>query len=552
VYAGAVREAVFSNPDVIRRVNAEFVPVSLKTDLVKKPPDDEEGQLYREIGRSRLWHQGICVLNSAGKVLAWTIGFDDDQSVLSFLDYSKKRFGQFPDATKPVAVERFQKFPSAKDADVPDNGKTLVILDHHPEGKPCPGAPRRRKGTVLARVVGRALDKDGTPVADTVPQENYVEDRFYIPVGVQEAFARSLADAGTKAFRLADDLSRLLVSHAFLGQLDVNPLGGYGGKGGLTQCAFWGQKVEADGKGPTRVRLVGESEAGARTSASGRLGDRAFWLHEVKLAWEGLIDLDGKRMTQLLLLARGNEKLEWDNQYLPGMKGQADVTVLVGGHTIKLDCGVRYGIIGEPVADGEERPQQVSAAARQQLTEMLGPVFLVFHDKVQADLQLLPEQRTKLENQLQDRAEDAEQLFHELGGKEPQDLERELQAYRGKAQENVWAFLKEVLQEGQFNRLRQVMLQWDPLSALFGNAEVAKELQITALQRQQFAQVAQEVQNQFEPSLREAQQGGKREAMPPLMKKVRKEQVDRIEGLLSEAQKQRWKELLGKPLDLGD
>jgi len=52
VFAGAVREAVFSNPDVIRRVNADFVPVALKAGLVNNPPDDEEGQLYREIGRS--------------------------------------------------------------------------------------------------------------------------------------------------------------------------------------------------------------------------------------------------------------------------------------------------------------------------------------------------------------------------------------------------------------------------------------------------------------------------------------------------------------------
>ena len=112
MFAGAVREAVFSNPDVIRRVNADFVPVALKAGLVNNPPDDEEGRLYREIGRSKPVPQGICVVNSAGKVLAWTMAFDDDKSVLAFLDHCAKRFAQFPDAKKPVAAERYGRFPS--------------------------------------------------------------------------------------------------------------------------------------------------------------------------------------------------------------------------------------------------------------------------------------------------------------------------------------------------------------------------------------------------------------------------------------------------------
>jgi hypothetical protein len=34
--------------------------------------------------------------------------------------------------------------------------------------------------------------------------------------------------------------------------------------------------------------------------------------------------------------------------------------------------------------------------------------------------------------------------------------------------------------------------------------------------------------------------------------KIRKEHEDRIEALLSDAQKKQWKEMLGKPLDPGD
>ena len=93
------------------RVNADFVPVALKAGLVNNPPYDEEGRLYREIGRSKVLPQGICVINSAGKVLAWTAMFDDDQSVLAFLDHCTQRFAQFPDARKPFPAERYPEVP---------------------------------------------------------------------------------------------------------------------------------------------------------------------------------------------------------------------------------------------------------------------------------------------------------------------------------------------------------------------------------------------------------------------------------------------------------
>jgi hypothetical protein len=316
---------------------------------MNNPPDDVEGRLYREIGRSKVVPQGICVVNSAGKVLGWAVMFDDDKSVLAFLDHSAKRFAQFPNAKKPVAAERYGRFPSQKVADVADNGEVLPVPERHPDGTSCPAKPPIPQGTIVARVFGRALDADGKPKADTVPQENYVEDRFEVPVAMQETLAKALADAGTERFRLADDLTRMLVSHAFLGQLDVNPLdeGPGGGKSSLKQCEFWAQKVEGGGNDPVRVRIEGKSEAAGGTSDAGRGGDGAFWRHDVKLAWEGIIEMKGNRMARLLLVARGSEKLKWGKKN-QGLKDQADVTLLPAGHAIDLSCGVRYGIIGEP------------------------------------------------------------------------------------------------------------------------------------------------------------------------------------------------------------
>ena len=343
MFAGAAREAVFSNPDVIQRVNAQFIPVALKAGLVNRPPDDDEGLLYREIGRSKPAPQGICVVNSAGKVLNWALMFDDDKSVLAFFDHAKERFAKYPDAKKPVAAEVYQKFPSQKREDVADSGKDLPVLDRHPEGKHCPAEPPLPKGTVAVRLFGRAMGRDGKPVADTVRQENYIEDRFNIPVRTQEILARALAEAGKGPVKLPLEVTRLWVKQAYMGVLDVQPLDNPGrGKGELKTCDFVATTV-GTGKSPSLWRVEGESEAFIDDKmANGGPGD----MHEVKLKWHGFIEMDGDRMTRLVLSASGMEKLKFQSAH---GKDENLVAFLLGGHRIDMECGVRYGIIGEPV-----------------------------------------------------------------------------------------------------------------------------------------------------------------------------------------------------------
>ncbi len=542
---------IFSRADVIRRVNADFVPVALKAGLVNFPPDNDEGRLYREIGRSKILPQGICVVNSAGKVLDWVFMFDDDKSVLAFLDHARKRFANFPDAKKPFPAERFMKFPSQKLADIEDNAKVVPVVARHPEGESCPGKPRLRQGTIIARLFGRALDKDGKPVADTVRQENYVEDRFTVPVVRQEEMAKALAAAGTERFKIADDLVRGLVSHAFMGELDVNPFGGINGSKGLrTDCTFWGKKVQAEGNGPVRVHIDGKSEA-AGVAPDGQNGGGPLWRHQVKLTWEGLIEMKGNRMTRLLLVARGAEKLTRGNK-------NQKVGRPPGGHAvfIDLDCGVRYGIIGEPVPAeeaGSAAAQDIPGEVRKHVAQSLGGSFLVFRDKVQKDLKLTGEQKEKLEQYLEEWIPDAMKFFEKIDGLKRKEREKELGAYRPKAQEKLAAVLKETMKEDQRKRLRQLELQQvGPFVLMHGDVEIRKDLKITDEQRKQFMAVIQEMQTKIAPLLKDVDSGGDAKEIWPKLMKIRKEHEGRIEALLSDAQKKQWKEMLGKPLDLGD
>lgn len=198
-----------------------------------------------------------------------------------------------------------------------------------------------------------------------------------------------------------------------------------------------------------------------------------------------------------------------------------------------------------------EQPQDGPPDAARQLTDMLGPEFLVFREKVQEELKLADNQKKKLQKRLQDTIQDAMQFFQKLGDKDPEEREKGLQAYREKAHENLTAFLDGLLQEEQLKRLRQVVLQREGMFAL-GHPEVVKELELTDQQRQQFFEVLQEMQKTMEPLIKEAQDNGKPEELGPKLLKIRKEHESKIEAILTPAQKKQWKEILGKPLDLGD
>ena len=345
--AGAVREMVYSVPEVIRRINADFVPVSLSMGAFQTRSEDDEGKTLKSIYRSKAQPQGTCVLNSGGQVLAWTIMFNKDQSVLDFLDRGLKRFGDHPDAKEAIMTERYMKFPSAKLEDMKDEAKPNPIADRHADGKHCPGTTDVSPGTVVARVIGRALDNDGQPSARMVNQEHLALDRFEIPPRMQEKVAQALADGGAIRVALPDDFTRQCMTYAFLGNKDAGPLSKVTIMriaSDVQQCEFWAQRVDGS-KGLWRV----EGKTDVSGKATSQQGDKGLH-HEVKLTWEGYIELDGQRITRLLLAARGSEKLKWGTEALGALaKTKDEVAFLTAGRFIDMECGVRYGIIGEPV-----------------------------------------------------------------------------------------------------------------------------------------------------------------------------------------------------------
>jgi hypothetical protein len=409
---------VFSHPDVIRQIQSGFVPVALKAGLVNNPGDHDEGRLYREIARSRPAPQGICVANSDGRVLSWALSFDAPVRIEDFLDRAAKRYAEFPDAAHPAAVERFMKFPSAKMDDVPDAGAPAPAAGlAHPPGKSCPATPRIPKETLLVRVTGRALGPDGKALADTLRQEHYVEDRLEIPTGPQEAFARAASTAGDERCAVPEALAKLLVGHAFLGQLDVDP---QIVPDAPSVCELWAKKRK-DGL----YQIEGRSHfSGGQNDRTGNgANDGRQWRHEVTLSWEGLLGVRGSRIVRISLVARGTEKLTWRNPFAKQM-GEEDVAHLPAGRAIDFEGRVVYGVRAEPVPDAEAgEPEPVPGAPPQSLREAmekLGPVVQAFA-RGGGDMNALRPEFEKLRRSLEQRdfeaAEKQAEKIRELVGK---------------------------------------------------------------------------------------------------------------------------------------
>jgi len=165
---------VIANPKVVERLNKEFVPIYIGNeatpDFFHPLSSGEEVKIFRNLYRSQVLPQGLCVINAGGQALAWTM--NRDESILTFLDYALVRFRKNPDGQKPVTTERYMNYPKERLEDYQTEARTSPIPQGHPDKETCPAWNLRPKGTVVARLFGRALDKDGKPVADTARQAN--------------------------------------------------------------------------------------------------------------------------------------------------------------------------------------------------------------------------------------------------------------------------------------------------------------------------------------------------------------------------------------------
>ncbi|NNE90599.1 MAG: hypothetical protein HKN23_03040 [Verrucomicrobiales bacterium] len=303
------------------------------------PPSGAEGRIYRHFRETQPAPQGIGVMNSAGKVLTWSLMFEDEDQLTAFFVHTESRFQKFPDNTDPVATERFMRFPAHKLPDVPDDGSHFEIPAAHADGETCPGHLPIPEGALPARVFGRAFGDNGEPASNSRSQDNYIEDRFEIPKSIQLKFLKA-AEAGGN-FAVPIELGRILASNAYLGHLDVNPLGG-----DQTGAETLGETIElfatANPESPGLFRISGRTIAAGGPNARGRGNDGRDWEHIVHLEWEGFIETADGEYTRVTLAAHGAEKLRWKVNRPAG--DENDLAHLPAGRSLDFIAPVRYGV----------------------------------------------------------------------------------------------------------------------------------------------------------------------------------------------------------------
>jgi hypothetical protein len=196
---------------------------------------------------------------------------------------------------------------------------------------------------------------------------------------------------------------------------------------------------------------------------------------------------------------------------------------------------------GTQAADGG-----IPEEARRMLRHELGGAFLVTRDKVQAKLKLTKEQKARVDQCLKDFLPDAVELFQKLEGLKEEARAQAFQPFRMKSRAKLTALLKDILNDGQRTRLRQLELQREGLR----DGEIWKELHVTDEQRKQFIKLIQGAQQKIRPLIEEAQAKGNPKEIQPKVIKIRDELEESLEGILSGDQKTQWKAMRGKPIEM--
>ena len=332
---------------MIERVRKDFIPVAVKAARVEQPPAGEEGRIYGELKRTRPAPQGVAVLNASGNVLAWSLMFEGEDSVLGFLDHVVDRYRESPDASSAPVAERFHRFPGHRLPDLPA-AETFSsrFPEAHPEGEACSGGVISIQGVLAGRVVGRALDEAGDPIEQNVrSQDTYIEDRLELSRAAQEAFLGAVngAEPGT-SFPIPAVFSREIVASAYLGMLDVSPLGGRQTGGEVVEESLRLRARidpgESEG-GVVAIELWGDSLAAGKAMAADPNRGVRDWENRVRLSWVGRARIERDSLVGLVLLGEGEARLRWNHG---ADSSHEEVVHLPSGKRIDFSGAVRFGV----------------------------------------------------------------------------------------------------------------------------------------------------------------------------------------------------------------
>jgi Spy/CpxP family protein refolding chaperone len=197
----------------------------------------------------------------------------------------------------------------------------------------------------------------------------------------------------------------------------------------------------------------------------------------------------------------------------------ATLAVMVTGSAFAQRGGGRFGMMG------------------------MGGASLLGRPEVQTELKLSDEQKTKVGSLMEQMREERRNRFQDLRDATPEERARTQEQWRTEEMKKVNALLN----ADQQKRFRQISLQQEGPMAVI-HADVASELGLTDDQKKKVAALQREMGEKQRALFQEFQ--GDREGAMSKMQALRKETNDKVMAVMTDEQKNRWKEMVGAPFTL--
>jgi len=174
---------------------------------------------------------------------------------------------------------------------------------------------------------------------------------------------------------------------------------------------------------------------------------------------------------------------------------------------------------------------------------MMGGANLLGRPEVQTELKLTDEQKTKVGTLVETLREERRGRFQDLRDATPEERMKIQEQWRTEEMKKI----NEVLNPDQQKRFRQISLQQEGPMAVI-HADVATEIGLTDDQKKKVADLQREMMEKQRGIFQEFQ--GDREGAMAKMQALRKETNDKAMAILTDDQKNKWKEMVGAPFTL--
>lgn len=227
-----------------------------------------------------------------------------------------------------------------------------------------------------------------------------------------------------------------------------------------------------------------------------------------------------------------------------------------------IGLGITLAALGVCATMAAQTPPNSGGARSRNFMGGFGGIGLLRAEKVQKELKLSDEQKTKLQelserirSQFRERFSGTDNLSQEERRKRFEEIRQQMQADSQRRLEAMRKEIATILQPEQLKRWRQIELQQEGPTALL-RPEVAESVGVTEDQKTKIEEINKETQDKLQSLFQDIRGGDpqtREERMSQLRekaKKVRTEGDGKAMALLNPEQKKKLVEMMGEPFEM--